>query len=149
MTQTQSELGATKPIPFHVRSATSVDATPLHALLCANGWGHRIKSVAWLAELIAKSQRTAVAILPEQHFVGFLRGITDELSNGYLSMLVVAETHRRRGIGTALVSWVTSGTPEVTWVLQAGRPGAESFFESLGFSSAPLAMQLARGQSVI
>ena len=108
-----------------------------------------MRSVGWLAELIAKSQRTAVAVLPELQVVGFVRGITDELSNGYLSMLVVAEAHRRRGIATALVRQVTAGTPEVTWALHAGRPGATAFFASLGFVKAPLAMHLPRAQSVI
>ena len=134
---------------YQVRSATPADARQVHSLLAANGWQHRVKSVEWLAELIARSQRTAVAVAPEAQVLGFLRAITDELSNGYLSMLVVAEAHRRRGIGTALVHTVTAGLPEVTWVLQAGRAGAESFFASLGFAHAPLAMQLARRQSVI
>ena len=135
--------------PFQVRGATSADALQLHALLSANCWKHRVRSVGWLAELVANSQRAAIAVLPEQQVIGFLRGITDELSNGYLSMLVVAEAHRGRDIGTALVQHVTSGTPGVTWVLQAGRPGAEAFLASLGFVDAPLAMQLPRVQSVI
>jgi len=149
VTPTPPEPGVAQPRQFHIRSATSADALPLHALLSANGWQHRVRSVGWLAELIAKSQRAAVAVLPEQQIVGFLRGITDELSNGYLSMLVVAEAHRRGGIGTALVHQITSGTPEVTWVVQAGRSGAEAFFASLRFVSAPLAMQRPRAQSVI
>ena len=149
MTPTPSELGHPQPRQFHIRGATSADASSLHALLCANGWQHRVRSEGWLAELIAQSQRTAVAVSPEQQFVGFLRGITDGLSNGYLSMLVVAAAHRRRGIGTALVHQLTSVTPEVTWVLQASRAGAAAFFQSLGFVNAPLAMQLPRRQSVI
>lgn len=149
MTPTHSEPVEVQLRPFHIRTATPADALPLHALLCANGWQHRVRSVGWLAELIAKSQRAAVAVLPEREVVGFLRGITDGLSNGYLSMLVVADAHRRRGIGTALVHQVTSGTPEVTWALQASRPGAEVFFASLGFENAPLAMQLPRAKNVI
>ena len=138
---------------FHIRSATPSDAGSVHSLLVASGWGHRIESIEWLAELIAKSQRAAVAVLPEHEVVGFLRAITDELSNGYLSMLVVAEAHRRHGIGAALVREVTAGKSEVTWALHAarhaGRPGAEAFFASLGFNKVAFAMQLPRVPSVI
>jgi ribosomal protein S18 acetylase RimI-like enzyme len=93
------------------------------------------------------SNRTAVVYTGSQ-VVGFARGITDGLSNGYLSMVAVSPEFRRRGIGSALVAHVTTGSPEVTWVLQAGRPGAPEFFAKLGFVAASLAMQRARKQSV-
>jgi GNAT superfamily N-acetyltransferase len=73
--------------------------------------------------------------------------ITDGLSNGYLSMVPVAPQHRRKGAGSALVAHVTAGSPEVTWVLRAGREGAAEFFAKLGFRASPVAMQRARRQS--
>jgi len=114
--------------------------------LVANGWSHRVGDRERFAALVRNSQRTAVA-LSGSEIVGFARAITDGLSNGYLSMVAVAPKHRRKGVGSELVAHVTSGSPEVTWVLQAGREGASEFLAKLGFSASPVAMQRARRQS--
>jgi GNAT superfamily N-acetyltransferase len=66
------------------------------------------------------------------------------LSNGYLSMVVVDDQHRRAGVGRALVEHVMGDNPEITWVLRAGREGAETFFASLGFETSVIAMERPR-----
>jgi ribosomal protein S18 acetylase RimI-like enzyme len=93
--------------------------------------------------LIQNSQRTAVALSGEQ-IIGFARGITDGLSNGYLSMVVVDVQHQRKGVGRALVEHVMGDNPDITWVLRAGREGAETFFASLGFETSVIAMERPR-----
>ncbi|MBV4485227.1 GNAT family N-acetyltransferase [Pseudomonas sp. SWRI153] len=108
-----------------------------------HGWGHRIGDANTFARLIHNSQRTAIAMLGEQ-IVGFARGITDELSNGYLSMVVVDGQQRRKGVGRALVKHVMGDNPDITWVLRAGREGAEAFFASLGFETSVIAMERPR-----
>jgi GNAT superfamily N-acetyltransferase len=129
-----------------VRDDSPSEGEGVRQFLAANGWSHRVGSSEHFAQLIRNSQRTAVALDGEQ-IVGFARGITDGLSNGYLSMVAVAPEHRRKGIGRALVSHVTSGPPSVTWVLHAGREGSSAFFAKLGFGFAPVVMQRAREQS--
>lgn len=84
-----------------VRSIATADLDAVHRLLVLNGWGHRIGSVEELGRLILASQRALVAVVDDQ-IVGFARSISDGISNGYLSMVVVAESHRRQGIGQAL-----------------------------------------------
>lgn len=79
-----------------------------------------------------------------QQIVGFARGITDGISNGYLSMVVVDGQHRRTGIGRALVEHVMGDNRDITWVLRAGREGAEAFFASLGFETSMIAMERLR-----
>lgn len=126
-----------------VRHLLPVEVEPVRQFLGQNGWSHRTGSSDHFAQLIENSQRTAVALSGEQ-IIGFARGITDGLSNGYLSMVVVDDQHRRAGVGRALVEHVMGDNPEITWVLRAGREGAEAFFASLGFETSLIAMERPR-----
>ena len=131
---------------MQVRSVAASDIGAVHHLLSTNGWAHRIGDAEHLAQLISASQRALIAVVDGQ-IVGFARAITDGISNGYLSMVVVAEPFRRRGIGLALVEGIVGPDPGITWVLRAGRDGAAEFFASLGFGASAVAMERARRQS--
>ena len=78
--------------------------------------------------------------------VGFGRCVTDDTSNGYLSMVVVDPRHRRRGMGRALVAAMTGDDPQITWLLQAGREGSDRFWEGLGFRRFATAYKRVREQ---
>lgn len=119
------------------------DAAEVYRLLTANGWQHRIPSTEYLQKLAAASQRVVVA-LDETRIVGFARAITDGLSNGYLSMVVVEESCRGQGIGTRLVERIIGDEPNVTWVLRAEREGAHEFFSRMGFTASAQAMERVR-----
>ena len=123
------------------------DTADVYRLLTANGWQHRIPSVDYLQELIAASQHVVVAVDGTQ-VVGFARAITDGLSNGYLSMVVVQESCRGQGIGTQLVERIVGDEPNMTWVLRAGRGGAREFFSRLGFTASAEAMERVRREAV-
>ena len=83
-------------MPAQIRSFAPSDLEGCHCLLTANGWAHRIADQAYLERLIGASQRVMVAVADDQ-IVGFARAITDGLSNGYISMVVVAPSHRGAG----------------------------------------------------
>ncbi|MFM9381739.1 GNAT family N-acetyltransferase [Pseudomonas sp. UV AK001] len=126
-----------------VRDLLPAETESVRLFLGQHGWAHRVGSAEYFAQLIQNSQRTAVARLDEQ-IIGFARGITDGLSNGYLSMVVVDVQHQRQGVGRKLVEHVMGDNPDITWVLRAGREGAEAFFASLGFETSVIAMERPR-----
>jgi GNAT superfamily N-acetyltransferase len=128
---------------MQIREIAASDLEAVYRLLAANGWAHRIPDEAYLGRLVAASQHAWVAVV-DGDIAGFARALTDGLSNGYLSMVVVAAPFRGRGIGRALVERIVGAEENVTWVLRAGREGAPAFFARLGFAPSTLAMERPR-----
>jgi len=134
---------------MQVRAIQPTEYEAARRLLIAGGWSdHRVADIESFALLLQRSQACLVALVGNQ-VVGFIRALTDGLSNGYISMVVVDEAYRNQGIGSALVRTVMGSDPDITWVLRAGREGVAGFYEKLGFVHSQVAMERPRAKRAL
>jgi ribosomal protein S18 acetylase RimI-like enzyme len=126
---------------MQVRAIQAHELEPARQLLLGAGWERQVTTPEEFALLVAQSQLSLVAVR-EGEVVGYLRALTDGLTNGYISMVVVHPAHQRRGIGRALVAAAMGNNERMTWVLRAGRAETvATFYEKLGFCRSSVAME--------
>ncbi len=123
---------------------TSTDYESVRQFLIENGWGKRVADKENFCQMMENASRTIVAFDGES-VIGFARALCDDVSNGYIGTVAVAEDKRGQGIGRELVERIIGKDTNITWVLRAGR-GSEEFWKKMGFSASEVAMEKTRIQ---
>jgi N-acetylglutamate synthase-like GNAT family acetyltransferase len=113
------------------RSVEPGDLESIRAFLAENGWQSRVADEVRFREMIENASRTVVATESDR-IVGFARALCDDVSNGYVGTVAVADDKRGQGIGREMVNRLIGDDPNITWVLRAGR-GSEGFWKKMGF----------------
>ncbi len=107
------------------------DLEPLVQLFAAADWGDRGGNLVALAKSIAGS-RWVVTAWDAEKMVGFARAISDGVTTGYITDVVVAPSHRKRGVATAMMHAMMDGRDSIQFVLRA-EPEMHAFYRRLGF----------------
>jgi predicted N-acetyltransferase YhbS len=126
------------------RSIRPDDYEAVRRFLAEQGWDARVRDVERFRKIMERADRTVV-VWDAGRVIGFGRALCDGVSNGYLSMLAVAEDQRGRGVGREIVRRLMAGDEDgqVTWVLRAGHDSA-AFWRKVGFMPSEIAMERIR-----
>jgi predicted N-acetyltransferase YhbS len=127
------------------KSAAPADYEKIRLFLSENGWEKRVADKDKFHKMMENAERTVVAF-EGGRVVGFARALCDEVFNGYIGTVAVAEDFRRRGMGRELVERLIGDDTNITWVLRAGR-GSKEFWEKMGFTVSEVAMERNRVRS--
>lgn len=127
------------------REVEPADYEAVREFLSEVGWRGRVADEGRFRKMMEGADR-AVAAFESGRVVGFARALCDGVSNGYISMVAVAEEFRGRGVGRELVGRLVGDDKSITWVLRAGR-GSRGFWEKVGFRASEIAMERVRDEA--
>jgi ribosomal protein S18 acetylase RimI-like enzyme len=115
-----------------LRDTANVDTVQLEALRRSVGWDPLDPEVL---QRQLQGSRWTVSAWDDERLVGFVRAISDGVTNAYVCTFVVDAEYRNRGIGSAMLERLVAGKDGVRWVLHA-QPAAKPLYARHGFKPA-------------
>lgn len=128
-------MDGTSTVSIAASDVAALDWTSVLELYDSVEWSAYTRDPEALRRAIAGSSLLVVAHDADR-LVGLARVISDGASICYLQDVLVAPTHRRRGIGRALVIRALAPYASVRQkvLLTDDEPGQKAFYESLGYA---------------
>jgi ribosomal protein S18 acetylase RimI-like enzyme len=115
------------------RDEHDLDLNALASLRAASGFSTIPRETLAIQ---VEGARWVVAAYDDARLVGFVRAISDGVTNAYVKNVMVDPAYRRRGIGRELMRRLMTHRDGIRWVLHA-REQAKAFFAAVGFAPAP------------
>lgn len=117
-------------ITYKIDTTPPIDA--LHALYCEAGWIDANFPVQKLALMLSRSWRSCSAWDGER-LVGFMRALSDGISDAYLLDLIVTADYRHQGIGRNIVRKLAGSlrADGVDWTVLIAAPNTAQFYSRL------------------
>ncbi len=78
---------------MEIGEAEPNDYGAIRQILAENGWGKRVADSERFRKMMESASRTVVAV-KDKSFVGFARALCDDVSNGHIGTVAVAEDMR-------------------------------------------------------
>jgi len=102
----------------------------------AGWWKNEYSQNAQFVSGIAKNSTCFIGAFQGIQMIGMGRAISDNVSDAYIQDVVVLSAFRNQGIGKEIVSKIIRCLKEkgVDWIGVISEPGAETFYENMGFS---------------
>src|SRR5215211_2824213 len=100
---------------MNFRVIKPADYEAVRKFLAENGWEKRVEDAEKFRKMMENASRTIVAFEGEK-VIGFARALCDDVSNGYIGTVAVAEDKRGQGIGHELVERLIGNNTNITWV---------------------------------
>ena len=136
-----------------IRLARDTDAHPIAVMSrCLIEVG--LRGWSWDPPRVARAihnRNTCVVVAEAGHKIAGFAIAEFGDTRMHLSLLAVAASYQRSGIGRALVLWLeqsalTAGITEIQLELRANNPGARFFYQALGFEFANAVPRYYRGE---
>lgn len=131
------------------REGNQLDVDQMIELYRASTLGERrpIDDAAIVADMLRHANLVITAWDGERP-VGIARTLTDFTYVGYLADLAVRDTHQKRGIGTELIRRTRERMGPRSMLVLLAAPRAVDYYPRLGFTRAPSAWILRRGEAL-
>jgi|GEM_PF-199007 len=126
---------------IQIRPALESDFEEIRQFLLTLGYGSRVEDPFRFYRMLNNSTRKIIA-LESGVIVGFVRALSDNISNGLISMLAVSNENRKNGVGTQLIEHLIGEDPHITWILRIKEDsGLEKFYKNLGFQVSSITLE--------
>jgi len=119
-----------------LRTDPDIEPEALRRLFATSGLLRRARDSDEMMRRWLAGTSVIVSAWDHAQLVGFARMLSDEATNAYVSTVAVAPSWQDRGLGSQLMAALMTGRESMKLVLEAA-PGAERFYERLGFVRAP------------